>query len=60
MKLVLNFVIINHEIHKTVCPVFNFIVTIVANEVVFCDFKNFLRLFPTLVEIEFCFSETWP
>lgn len=59
MKLVLNFVIINNGMHKSICLSFNFIVIVVANKAVFRDFENGLNLFPALVGIQHCFSEMW-
>lgn len=59
MKSVLNYVIINNGMHKSICLSFNFIVKIVANTAVLRDFKNGLKLFPAVVGIERCFSGMW-
>lgn len=59
MKLVLNFVIINNGMRKSLCLSFNFIVKIVANTAILRDFKNGQKLFPAVVGIEHYFSGMW-
>lgn len=58
--IVVNFVIVNSGMHKSICLHFNFIASMVTKKAVFCDFENDLKLFPALFGIEHCFSEMWP